>query len=97
VVDENDSHVQFSLEVAEIGKQGGDFVGIVLIEPVQANQWVEDKDAWLQEAGCFEESDLVSGQIKTHARCGDYMDVKVLEIQTAAICQGSKAFPNPGQ
>ena len=48
VMNQEDGQLELALEFAQVGEQRGDLGGVVLIDPVQADQGIEDQQAGLE-------------------------------------------------
>ena len=50
MVYDKDGDVVLALKGAEVAEQGGDFAGVVFIDPMETNKGVEHEQAWRELA-----------------------------------------------
>ena len=84
VVDEEDGEVVETVELAQEGEQGGDVAGGVLVDAVQSHERVEHQEARTTTGDRVAQTLAMRGEIESHDRRGDDVDVELLEHAAAS-------------
>jgi len=80
MVDEEDGAVELTLEVAQIGEQGGDLGGGIFVEAMQAHEGIEAEERGAQGLDGGAQARLIAGVIQAEAGDGDDVDVQRGEV-----------------
>jgi hypothetical protein len=79
-----DRELKAPLEGAEIGQDGGDLRGGILVDAaMESDEGIEDEDPGLESLDCACQGALIFGGVELEKRGGDHLDVESLEIQLA--------------
>ena len=81
VVDEDDGEVESTLQLAQVAEDSGDVGGEVLVEPVKADEGVEEKERGPEKLDGSEESFLIELGVEPKRRRGDDMYVELGEVE----------------
>ena len=82
MVDDGDSEAVAALQLAQEGEQRRHFAADVLVDAMQADEGIEDKQARLQPGDGLVEADPIGLEIETQCRRGDHLDIEIGEGQT---------------
>src|SRR6266545_96354 len=80
VMHECDGDAVAPLQFAQVGEDRGDLAGGVLVDPVEPNEGVEDKEARPELRHRLVEARPVGVQVDPHDRRGDHLNVEVGEV-----------------
>lgn len=88
-MDDDDGHGMASLQFAQIGEQRRHVTAGILIDAVQAHEWIEHEQAWPERSDGLSEVAAIGFQIEPQARRGDNLDVEFGEVEAGC---GADAF-----
>ena len=82
VVDDEHRDVVLALQLAQVGEDGGDLLGRVLVDAMRY-KWIEDEKARSPSGDGLDEAPLVVEAIEPEARREDRVDREILELESA--------------
>jgi hypothetical protein len=93
VVDDEDGEIMSSLQLAQVGEQGGDFAAGVLVDAMQTHERIQHQQAWLELLdGAFEPT-AIGRQIQPYRECGDHVNIQFLKTNVG--CSTDALEPTP--
>ena len=81
VVDEDDGEMEPSLKLPEVTEDGGDLGGKILVDSVESDEGVEEKEPGPEAVEGIDEAVLVELGVEPQRRCGDHVDIERGEIE----------------
>jgi hypothetical protein len=96
VMDDDDGEIELALQSPEISEEGRDIAGVVFVDPVQADEGVEEQQARPQLAHGLEEATLIAIQIEAQRGGGDDVDGQGGEIESAMATEPGDACLDDG-
>jgi hypothetical protein len=84
VVDDEHSKGVAALQLAQIGKERGDFGAGVFVDPVQAHEGIEDQQARLQSGNGLLQSDAIGGKVEPKGGGSDDLDIEVAQVDAGS-------------
>lgn len=85
VVDEEDGEGEGALQLAEVGEEGGDLEGGILVEAVEADEGIEDQQAGAMGVEGVGEAALVGGQVEAELIGEDEEDGQLGEVDLSGL------------
>jgi hypothetical protein len=79
VVDEDDGDAVGALELAEIGEEAGHFLSVVLVQGMEAHEWVEEEQAGVERLDRRREPSTLERVVEAERRDGEEMQVEASE------------------
>ena len=80
-----------TLQLAQIGEQRGDLAAGVLVDAVQADEGIEDEQAWLQSGHGVGEAVAIVIEIEAEGGRGDDLDVEIGEREAGGLADAIEA------
>jgi len=80
VVGDDDGEVEFTLERAQVGEEGGDIAGAVFVDAMEAHEGVEHEQSRPEPAHGVGESRLIALEIEAKLRRGDDVEGELGEV-----------------
>ena len=97
VMHDDDGKLVRTLELAEIAEHGGDVAGLVLVDPVEAHEGVEEEKARRVGADGLSEPPLIARQVESDGGCGDDADGQSGELEAAVVRDTGEALFDHGR
>jgi hypothetical protein len=88
VVDEGDGDVVSTVEETEEGEESGDVSSVVLVLVVEADEGVEDEEAWAVLLEGSLDAILVVGAVEEEARGADESNEELVEVEVGGGSDG---------
>lgn len=82
MVHEYDGDVVAALELAQVREQRRDLAGLILVDPVQAHERIEDEEPWAELVDGGGERIAITVDVEPHRRRGDDVDVELGQVAT---------------
>src|SRR5262252_2091099 len=82
-----------TLQAAQIGQQGSDLRGDILVDGMQAHERIEHEEYGLEASNGRLQRLLVLLVVQSKRRCGDDMNIERLEINTCGVSNAFEALP----
>src|SRR5215471_9390237 len=83
MVDDEDGEAIAALQLAQVGKQRGDFAAGVLVDAVQPHEGIENEQARPQVCDGVGEAAPIAFEIKAKGRRGDDLDIQIGEVDAS--------------
>lgn len=96
VVDDEHGHVEVALQGAEVAEDRGHLSGVVLIDPVQADEGVEHEQPGRRARHGACEAVLIGASIDPDGGGGDHVDGERVEAEAAVVTQPAEACLHDG-
>src|SRR5271157_2259896 len=94
VMHHGDGKVVLALQLAQVRKQTGDLAGIVLVDPVQSHEGVEQEQSRPQSTHGCGQAHLVALAVEPKAWRGDDVDGERGEVEPTVARDGGQALAN---
>jgi hypothetical protein len=76
MVDEQNSQIELSLEIAKVRKELRHFRGVIFIRRVKPDQGIEQKKPRANPLGGFQEPAAIPARVQPKARRRDHVEIK---------------------
>jgi len=91
MVDDDDGHVEGALQLSQVGEDGGDLTGVVLIDLVQSHEGVQQQEPGVQLRHGVIEALLVAVQVEPQRGHRDHVDGQGVQVEAAMPAQAAQA------
>jgi hypothetical protein len=97
VVHDEDSEVALTLKLTQVAEQLGDLARVVLIDPVQAHERIEDEHLRREPHDRVAQPRAIDLAVEAQRRCGDDVKRDILEPESAVSADADEAFLDDGR
>src|SRR6516164_3859032 len=97
MVDEDDGDGMPPLQVPQVGEQWRDLATDVLVDLVEADEGIEDEQAWFETSDGLVEAGAVGIEVEAQAGGGDHLDIEIGEIAAGGGADAVEPAPHDMQ
>jgi len=92
VVDHDNGQGVSTLKLAKEGEDAGDLSGIVFVDTVQADKWVEQQQARAEVSDRSIKATLVAIEVEPQTRCRDDVQRDATEVELSVVAERAQAL-----